>query len=113
MSDPVPPAQAHPAPATTPPFSEDRVLRVGGGTACKGLGAAIAAVIEKEKRRPVLEFVGAAACAQAVKAIAIANTFLSKKGIYLLALPVFVHREFTDNHDATGMQLKLIINEIR
>lgn len=109
MPDPVPPVQA-PTPA---PFTEEHVLRVGGGTACKGLGAAIAAVIEKEKRRPVLEFVGAAACSQAVKAVAIANTFVSKKGIYLLALPVFVHREFSDNHDATGMQLKLIIKEIQ
>jgi stage V sporulation protein SpoVS len=88
------------------------VFRVGGGTDCKRLAAAIAASIDKEKRKVVLEFIGAGACSQAVKAIAIANTFLSRRGRYVTGLPTFVHRDLADNHDTTGMQIKLIEHDM-
>jgi stage V sporulation protein SpoVS len=99
-----------PNPASDPakkPDASERVLKVGGGTDCKKLAQAILGVINREHSRPILEFVGAGACAQAVKAIAIANGMLSRQGLVVDALPCFVTRQFADNHDTTAMQLKL------
>jgi stage V sporulation protein SpoVS len=102
MSDPAPVSSTAPAPATP-----DKILRVGGGTDCKKLAFAIVGVLEREHARPILEFVGAGACAQAVKAVAIANSHLARSGKFLTALPTFVHREVKDNADLTGLQLIL------
>jgi stage V sporulation protein SpoVS len=91
--------------------SDACVLRVGGGTDVKRLAAAVVGVIEREKRQPLLEFIGAGACAQAVKSIAIANTFLARSGQHISVIPIFVHRDLADNHDTTGMQLKVVLHK--
>ena len=134
MSDPSP-SDSHTAPSATPspapvepkdkpsltaasavtaapPVAGEQVFRVGGGTDCKRLAAAIAGSIEKEGRKVVLEYIGAGACSQAVKAVAIANTFLSRAGKFVTGLPTFVHRDLKDNHDTTGMQIKLLVHEM-
>lgn len=95
-----------------PPATGEQIFRVGGGTDCKRLAAAIAGSIEKEGRKVVLEYIGAGACSQAVKAVAIANTFLSRSGKFVTGLPTFVHRDLKDNHDTTGMQIKLLVHEM-
>ena len=95
-----------------PPATGDQIFRVGGGTDCKRLAAAIAGSIEKEGRKVILEYIGAGACSQAVKAIAIANTFLSRSGKFVTGLPTFVHRDLKDNHDTTGLQIKLLVHEM-
>ena len=114
---PVPPAKEAPAQAaaiTTPiPKEGDQVFRVSGGTDCKRLAGAIAGSIQNEHKNPVLEFIGAGACIQAVKAVAISNSILSRTGQYVTMLPKFVRRSLEDNHDTTGMQLQLIVHDIR
>lgn len=130
MTDPAKPSDSQPAPnatpppvavetqaavaaaASPPPATGDQIFRVGGGTDCKRLAAAIAGSIEKEGRKVVLEYIGAGACSQAVKAVAIANTFLSRSGKFVTGLPTFVHRDLKDNHDTTGMQIKLLVHEM-
>ena len=92
--------------------SEERVLRVSGGTDCKKLAVCIAGVIERENKKPVLEFIGAGACQQAIKSIAIANQFLSRGGRFVSGLPIFVHRDLADNHDTTGIQIRLLIHNL-
>lgn len=101
------------AAVTAPPATGLQIFRVGGGTDCKRLAAAIAGSIEKEGRQVTLEYIGAGACSQAVKAIAIANTFLSRSGKFVTGLPTFVHRDLKDNHDTTGLQIKLLVHEMR
>lgn len=96
-------------PAGKPAFSEERILKVGGGSACKSVAVAILGVINNEKRRPVLEFVGAGACNQAVKAVAIASSMLLEQdGRFLSCTPGFIRRGFKDNDDVTAMQLVLM-----
>lgn len=104
---------ATPAVQHAPPATGEQVFRVGGGTDCKRLAAAIAGSIEKEGRQVILEYIGAGACSQAVKAISIANTFLSRSGKFVTGLPTFVHRDLADNHDTTGMQIKLLVHAMR
>lgn len=104
---------ASPASHSEAPAAGEVVFRVGGGTDCKRLAAAIAGAIEKEHKQVVLEFVGAGACAQAIKAVIIANTFLSRHGRFVTGLPTFVQREFKDNPEVTGMQIKLLVQVIR
>jgi stage V sporulation protein SpoVS len=114
----VEPKDTAPVPAqsvanSAPPATGEQIFRVGGGTDCKRLAAAIAGSIEKEGRQVILEYIGAGACSQAVKAISIANTFLSRTGKFVTGLPTFVHRDLADNHDTTGMQIKLLVHTMR
>lgn len=102
-----------PAVTAAPPAAGESVFKVGGGTDCKRLAAAIANEVDKAGSLVTLEFIGAGACAQAVKAIAIANTFLSRRGKFVTGLPTFVHRDLKDQHDTTGMQIKLTIHDMR
>ena len=106
------PVPATPAAMTAPPATGEQIFRVGGGTDCKRLAAAIAGSIEKEGREVVLEYIGAGACSQAIKAIAISNTFLSRSGKFVTGLPTFVHRDLKDNHDTTGLQIRLLVHKM-
>lgn len=110
MSDPILTPAAPKVPVTPP--SDEKILKVGGGTDCKKLAFAIVGVIEREKRKAILEYIGAGACSQAVKSVAIANAHLARAGKYLSVIPVFVHRELKDNNDATGLQLKVIVHQM-
>jgi stage V sporulation protein SpoVS len=113
MSDPATTPQPAPqAPPAVPKEKEECLFKVSGGTDCKRLAAAIAGAIEREGKRVVLEYIGAGACSQAIKAICIANTFLSRRGQYITGLPTFVSRSFADNNDAVGMQVKLMVHNI-
>lgn len=118
MPKPFPPRES--TPAATPstelrsrpvlsPYSEDHVLKVCGGTPCKKLAQAVIGVLDREKRCPVLEYIGAGAGSQAVKAIAIANATLHDTKRALAAVPIFCSRAFTDNPDMTAIQLRLIV----
>lgn len=107
---------AEPTPTTTAhgvskdPYSEDHVLRVGGGTNCKNLAKAIIGVLDNESRCPVLEYVGAAACAQAIKAVAIASDSLRKSsGRYISVIPTFCSRAMDDNPEVTAIQLRILV----
>jgi stage V sporulation protein SpoVS len=91
--------------------SDPLVLRVRGGTASKALGAKIAGEIERG-RIPRIEFIGAGACCQAIKAVAEANKILSKSGRNISVLPLFVKRDVPDNHDISAMQLRVKVEEI-
>ena len=80
------PVPEMPAAMPAPPATGEQVFRVGGGTDCKRLASAIAGAIDKDGLKVTLEFIGAGACSQAVKAVAIANTFLSRRKVLLFTL---------------------------
>lgn len=82
------------------------VLRVKGGTDCQRLAHAIAGEVERGDEEPVLEFIGAGACNQAVKAVAIANSVLARSGIYLSVVPVFQSRKLAGNDNVVALQLR-------
>ena len=123
MPKPFPPRESAVPPASTAstalrsrpvlsPYTEDHVLKVCGGTPCKKLAQAVIGVLDREKRCPVLEYIGAGAGAQAIKAVAIANSTLHGSHRALAAVPVFCSRAFSDNPDMTAIQLRLFVIEV-
>lgn len=68
--------------------SEDDVLRVSGGTSAHDLAAAISHMVYDGKK-PVLRAIGAGAVNQAVKAVAIAQSFVGSRGLILSMRPGF------------------------
>jgi len=89
---------------------KDEILRVGGGTDAKKLAASIVISINKGAR-PLVEYIGAGAGQQAIKAIALASTTLSRAGQYLSVVPVFISRQLPDAV-VTGIQLRVIIHNL-
>ena len=90
---------------------EIRILKVSGGTDCQKLASSIAGDVERGQE-PVVEYIGAGACNQAVKAIAIANSHLAKTGVYLSFIPMFQRRKLKGNDNAVAMQLRAKIHSI-
>ena len=75
--------------------SEDDVLRVSGGTSAHDLAAAISHAIY-DSRRPVLRAIGAGAVNQAVKGVAIAQSFVGSRGLILSIRPGFAEVQMKD-----------------
>jgi stage V sporulation protein S len=71
------------------------VLRVSGGTSAKDLAAAISHAIY-DGRKPILRAIGAGAVNQAVKAVAIAQSFVGSRGLILSIRPGFAEVEMGD-----------------
>ena len=82
------------------------ILRVKGGTDCQRLAHAIAGVVARGDEEPTLEYIGAGACNQAVKAVGIANSVLAIRGVYLSVVPVFQRRQLAGNDNTVAMQLR-------
>ena len=74
---------------------EEDVLRVSGGTSAHDLAAAISHGIYDGKR-PVLRAIGAGAVNQAVKGVAIAQSFVGSRGLVLSIRPGFVEVQMKD-----------------
>lgn len=85
---------------------EKRILRVCGGTDCQRLAHALAGEVERGDEEPILEYIGAGAGNQAIKAVAIANSILSRSGIYLSVVPVFQRRKMAGNDNTVAFQLR-------
>lgn len=68
--------------------SADDVLRVSGGTSVQDLAATISHAIY-DGRKPVLRAIGAGAVNQAVKGVAIAQSYVGSRGLVLSVRPGF------------------------
>lgn len=75
--------------------SDEDVLRVSGGTSAHDLAAAISHGIYDGKR-PVLRAIGAGAVNQAVKGVAIAQSFVGSRGLVLSIRPGFAEVAMKD-----------------
>jgi stage V sporulation protein S len=75
--------------------NEEDVLRVSGGTSAHDLAAAISHGIYDGKR-PVLRAIGAGAVNQAVKGVAIAQSFVGSRGLVLSIRPGFQEVQMKD-----------------
>lgn len=73
----------------------DDVLRVGGGTSVQDLAATISHAIY-DGRKPVLRAIGAGAVNQAIKGIAIAQSYVGSRGLVLSVRPGFTEVEMRD-----------------
>jgi stage V sporulation protein S len=94
----------------TPPKPEH--LRVGGGTDAHKLASAIAGAVER-KHECLIEYIGAGAGNQAIKAIIIANSILASQARFITVLPSFVKRGFADNPQATAIILRVHTHDIK
>jgi len=65
------------------------VIKVKGTSRTSAVAGAIAGVV-RENRRAEVQAIGASAVNQAVKAMALAKTYLSQDGIYVVFIPEFV-----------------------
>lgn len=74
---------------------DEDVLRVSGGTSAHDLAAAISHGIYDGKR-PVLRAIGAGAVNQAVKGVAIAQSFVGSRGLVLSIRPGFQEVKMQD-----------------
>lgn len=77
------------------PDSEEKHLRVGGGSNPQSVASAIAHAIY-DTRQVSLRAVGASAVNQAVKAIAIARGYVAPRGLDLTCKPGFTSIESRD-----------------
>jgi stage V sporulation protein S len=75
--------------------NEEDVLRVSGGTSAHDLAAAVSHAIYDGKR-PVLRAIGAGAVNQAVKGVAIAQSFVGSRGLILSIRPGFQEVKMAD-----------------
>ncbi|MEG0771289.1 MAG: stage V sporulation protein S [Clostridia bacterium] len=84
------------------------VLRVSSKSNPNSVAGALASVI-REDNSAEIQAIGAGAINQAVKAIAIARTFLIPSGIDLCCLPEFVEVEIGDKKKTA---IRLLVNTI-
>jgi stage V sporulation protein S len=86
--------------------TEDTILRVRGGTSAHQLGAAISHGIY-DGRKLVLRAIGAGAVNQAVKAVAIAQSYVGPRGKVLSIRPGFDSVEMPDGEKTTAIVLRI------
>lgn len=86
--------------------TDEDVLRVGGGTSAHDLAAAISHAVY-DGRRPVLRAIGAGAVNQAVKGVAIAQSFVGSRGIVLSVRPGFAEVAMRDGTTTTAIVLRV------
>ena len=75
--------------------TEEDILRVSGGTSAHDLAAAISHGVY-DNRRIILRAIGAGAVNQAVKGVAIAQSFVGSRGLVLSIRPGFAEVEMKD-----------------
>jgi stage V sporulation protein S len=82
-----------------------QVLKVSARSRSTAVAGAIAGVV-REHGRAEVQAIGAGAVNQALKAVAIARTFLALDGLDVICIPAFVDVEV---HDEERTALKLIV----
>lgn len=80
-------------------------LKVSAKSNPNAVAGALAAVI-RERETAEIQAVGAGAINQAVKAVAIARSYLKEGGIDLVCIPSFITVEIHD-HERTGISLAI------
>ncbi len=98
--------QAQPVASATP-----GMLKVSAKSNPNGVAGAIAAVL-RERGMAEIQAIGAGAINQAVKAIAIARSYLKDGGIDLTCGPSFITVEISD-HERTGISLAIERRHLR
>lgn len=93
-------------------LTSEHILQVSGGTNVHRLASAIVGVIENDKKNPVVEYIGAGAGQQAVKACIIANSILSSKGLTLAIVPQFQKRDMPGNPEMVSIQLRVKVSRL-
>ncbi len=86
-----------------PPRSTDTILKVRTSSRPSALAGAIAGVI-RQVGQAELQAIGAGAINQAVKAIAIARSYLQEEGIDLWCVPAFIELVI-DGEERTALRL--------
>ena len=93
--------------ASTPPTSAGadnvEVLKVSTRSRPSAVAGAIAGVI-RDQRSAEIQTIGAGATSQAVKAIAIAHTYLIAEGIEIVCVPAFMD-VVIENEERTAIRL--------
>lgn len=79
------------------------VLRVSAQSRSTAVAGAIAGVV-REKGRAEVQAIGAAAVSQAIKAVAIARTYLAQDGLDVICIPTFVDLD-VDGAERTALRL--------
>jgi stage V sporulation protein S len=79
------------------------VIKVSAESRTSAVAGAIAGVMREQKHAEV-QAIGAGAVNQAVKACAIARTFLAKDGLDIVCIPSFVEVE-VDGKERTALRL--------
>lgn len=99
---------------TPPDWIPPNFMKVGGGTDCHKLASCIAEAARhfKDKEPLTLEFVGAGPCAQASKAVIIANSMLSQHKLILSMCPHFKNKSHETLKSFVVMRFVLTISEI-
>ena len=90
------PARPHAAPG---------ILKVSAKSNPNSVAGALAAVL-RERETAEMQAVGAGAINQAIKAIAIARTYLKPSGLELVCVPSFIDVEISGN-ERTGISLEI------
>lgn len=84
----------------------ETLLRVSGGTSAHDLAAAISHGVYDSKR-VVLRAIGAGAVNQAVKAVAIAQSYVGSRGLVLSVRPGFTAVVMPDGTETTAIILRV------
>jgi len=85
--------------------TEDRILRVKGSSAPSSLASAISHGVY-DGQNVVMRAIGAAAVNQAIKAVAIARSFVASRGIDLHCIPAF------HTVDVNGEEMSAIVIKV-
>jgi stage V sporulation protein S len=92
-----------------PVEQEENVLRVAASSAPSELAAAISHALYDSKN-VVLRAIGAGAVNQSVKAIAIAQSYVAQRGLYLTCRPGFATVKMPDGKDVSAIVFRVQTN---
>ncbi|MFN8496761.1 MAG: stage V sporulation protein S [Anaerolineae bacterium] len=81
----------------------NNVIKVSGNSRTTAVAGAIAGVV-REQRRAEVQAIGAGAVNQAIKAVAIARSYLSEDGIDAICVPSFADVQIGDQ-ERTALRL--------
>lgn len=93
-----------------------KFMKVSGGTDCHKLASCMAEATRHyypQESYLTVEFVGAGPCAQAFKAVIIANSMLSQQSLGLSIVPSFKNKEHETLENFVVMRFKLVISELK
>ena len=90
-----------------PPASGERLLRVKNSSHANSLASALAHASSAEQV-PVLRAIGAGSVNQAVKAMAIAQTFVAERGLVLSFRPGFATVTVPDGDSVTAIVMRVL-----
>lgn len=90
-------------------IDESNLIRVSSQSRPPAVAGAVAGMV-RQNRAPVLQAVGAGAVNQALKAIAIARSYLAAEGLDLSTVPAFTLVTIA-GEDKTAMQLHVFVHD--